>query len=86
MVIFLNHHEKMKPSCNYFSIVSIRSRWGLDLEGLEHWAERRQLPGVGVADLLDYRREHPEAARTRKGGTPLDSKRQRKRGGGGGGR
>ena len=37
-------------------------RWGLDLEGLEHWAQRRQLPGVGVADLLDYRREHPEDA------------------------
>ena len=35
-------------------------QWGLDLEGLEHWAQRRQLPGVGVADLLDYRREHPE--------------------------
>ena len=35
-------------------------QWGLDLESLELWAERRHLPGVGLADLLDYRRDHPE--------------------------
>ena len=39
-------------------------QWGLDMEGLELWARRRQLPGVGVADLLDYRQEHPEATWT----------------------
>ncbi|CAE7514161.1 DRP5A [Symbiodinium sp. CCMP2592] len=35
-------------------------QWGLDLENLELWAEHRRLPGVGLADLLDYRRDHPE--------------------------
>ena len=35
-------------------------QWGLDLETLELWAERRHLPGVGLTDLLDYRRDHPE--------------------------
>ena len=31
---------------------------------MELWARQRQLPGVGVADLLDYRQEHPEATWT----------------------
>eukprot|EP00438_Fugacium_kawagutii_P029115 Skav233712 [mRNA] locus=scaffold2120:143016:146162:+ [translate_table: standard] len=32
------------------------------MEGVELWAQRRQLPGIGVADLLDYRQEHPEVS------------------------
>eukprot|EP00933_Yihiella_yeosuensis_P031473 TRINITY_DN25043_c0_g2_i1.p1 TRINITY_DN25043_c0_g2~~TRINITY_DN25043_c0_g2_i1.p1 ORF type:complete len:157 (-),score=35.17 TRINITY_DN25043_c0_g2_i1:115-585(-) len=35
-------------------------QWGLDPCKLEAWASKRGLPGVGVADLVDYRRENPE--------------------------
>ena len=49
-------------------------QWGLDMEGLELWARRRQLPGVGVADLLDYRQEHPEATWTKRGAGRMGGK------------
>ena len=57
-----NNGEQLRNPIKNGWPLDFQLRWGLDLEGLEHWAQRRQLPGVGVADLLDYRREHPEDA------------------------
>ncbi|CAE8715991.1 unnamed protein product [Polarella glacialis] len=35
-------------------------QWCLDKHRLEAWAVCKGLPGVGLADLVDYRRENPE--------------------------
>lgn len=35
-------------------------QWNLDEDAVIAWATQRGLPGVGFADLLQYRREHPE--------------------------
>lgn len=34
-------------------------QWGLDEAMVARWASRRGLPGVGFAELLDFRRENP---------------------------
>mmetsp|Transcript_25490 Transcript_25490/g.79286 ORF Transcript_25490/g.79286 Transcript_25490/m.79286 type:complete len:189 (+) Transcript_25490:78-644(+) len=36
------------------------AQWQLDGSAVEAWAQRRGLPGIGIADIVDYRREHPE--------------------------
>lgn len=35
-------------------------QWGLDADHVVTWALAKGLPGVGIADLEVYRREHPE--------------------------
>ena len=35
-------------------------QWGLSEAKVLRWAAERGLPGVGIADLEHYRREHPE--------------------------
>lgn len=35
-------------------------QWGLDEAAVIAFAKRNGLPGIGITDLLDYRREHPE--------------------------
>merc|ERR1711862_219199 len=36
------------------------AQWGLDEKQIIAWARRRKLPGVGFADVIQYRNEHPE--------------------------
>lgn len=36
------------------------AQWQLDRRAVEAWATTKGLPGVGIAELLAYRREHPE--------------------------
>lgn len=52
-------NSRAKPLSTAEPLLS-KLRWNLDVAGVMDWAQRRELPGVGVADLLDYRREHPE--------------------------
>mgnify|MGYP006134265609 FL=1 len=35
-------------------------QWGLNEAKVLRWATELRLPGVGIADLQRYRREHPE--------------------------
>lgn len=35
-------------------------QWGLDEHHVARWASRKGLAGVGIADLLEYRRQYPE--------------------------
>ena len=35
-------------------------QWGLDEARVLAWAAERGLPGIGIADLTDYRKEHPD--------------------------
>eukprot|EP00913_Durusdinium_trenchii_P008037 g7536.t1 len=50
---------RKRPRLGYMAMAAAE-QWNLDVAGVMDWAQRRELPGVGVADLLDYRREHPE--------------------------
>ena len=36
------------------------AQWGLDEAKVAAWAAQKRLPGIGFADVLQYRREHPE--------------------------
>ena len=36
------------------------TEWGLDESRLLAWAAARRLPGIGVADVSQYRRENPD--------------------------